>query len=385
MKFYFFHLMPWPYLPEDFREKYDSAWVTVPNELYDPELGHGLYHRYLDELEMAEGLGYDGICVNEHHQTAYGLMPSPNIMAAMLARRTKSIKIAIVGNALPLRDHPLRVAEEVAMLDVITGGRIISGFVRGTGSEYHSFSMNPTTSKERFREAHDLIIRAWTEPGPFHFYGKHYRFRYVNPWPKPLQDPHPPIWLPSQGSPDTIRMAAKHRYTYCQTYSDIARVKQSFDAMYEAAESFGYTANPEQIGWALPIYVAETDEQAHREARVHLEYFFHYLAHRTTDLYTPTGYVPPQARKKMIEKRTARFTMTYEELYEKRYFLIGSPQTVRQQLAEYSKELGVGTLIAFLHFGSLPHELTVKNLTLFAREVMPYFRKVGFADSAPAG
>ena len=124
MKFYFFHLMPWPDLPADFsdKSKHPSAWVTLSNRYYDPEKGHLLYNRYLDELEYAEKLGFDGVCVNEHHQNAYGTMPAPNIMAAALVRRTSRMKIAIVGNGLPLRDHPLRVAEEVAMLDVISGG-----------------------------------------------------------------------------------------------------------------------------------------------------------------------------------------------------------------------------------------------------------------------
>ncbi len=110
MKFYFFHLMPWPHLPDDFDEKYTSSWVTLPNEIYKPELGVGLYNRYLDELEYADQLGFDGICVNEHHQNAYGNMPSPNIMAAALVRRTRNAKIAILGNGLPLRGNPLRVA-----------------------------------------------------------------------------------------------------------------------------------------------------------------------------------------------------------------------------------------------------------------------------------
>src|SRR5690348_9031128 len=122
MKFYFFHLMPWPDLPADFDDKikHPSAWVTLSNQYYDPEKGHLLYNRYLDELEYAEKLGFDGACVNEHHQNAYGTMPAPNIVAATLVRRTKHMKIAMVGNGLPLRDHPLRVAEEVAMLDVIS-------------------------------------------------------------------------------------------------------------------------------------------------------------------------------------------------------------------------------------------------------------------------
>src|SRR2546429_503124 len=187
LEFHYFHLMPWPYLPADFDEKYDSAWVTLPNSIYDPVRGHELYNRYLDEIERADKLGWDSVSVNEHHQNAYGTMPSPNLMAAVLTQRVKRAKIGIVGNALPLHDDPLRVAEEIAMLDVISGGRIISGFVRGTGMEYYSYGVNPVHSRDRFYEAHDLTIRAWTEPGPFPFVGKHYRYRYVNPWPRPLQ------------------------------------------------------------------------------------------------------------------------------------------------------------------------------------------------------
>ncbi len=135
MVFYFFHLMPWPHLPDDFDTAHRSAWVTFSNKYYDPQRGHALYNRYLDELEHAEALGFDGICVNEHHQNAYGNMPSPNLIAACLARTTQRIKIAVVGNALPLYDHPIRVAEEMAMLDVISGGRMISGQVIGHGPE----------------------------------------------------------------------------------------------------------------------------------------------------------------------------------------------------------------------------------------------------------
>ncbi|HYD49992.1 MAG TPA: LLM class flavin-dependent oxidoreductase, partial [Terriglobales bacterium] len=138
VQFFYFHLMPWPFLPADFDRNHDSSWVTLSNRHYDPHRGGQLYNEYLDELEYAEQLGFDGLAVNEHHQTAYGTMPSPNLMAAALARRTSRAKIAILGNALPLREHPLRIAEEVAMLDVLSGGRIISGFVRGIGCEYLS-------------------------------------------------------------------------------------------------------------------------------------------------------------------------------------------------------------------------------------------------------
>jgi alkanesulfonate monooxygenase SsuD/methylene tetrahydromethanopterin reductase-like flavin-dependent oxidoreductase (luciferase family) len=248
IEFYYFHLMPWPHLPDDFDRRHRSAWVTLSNSIYDPRQGHVFYNEYLDEMELAEQLGYDGLGVNEHHQTAYGTMPSPNLMAAALVRRTKKAKIAILGNALPMRDHPLRVAEEIAMLDVMSGGRIISGFVRGIGCEYLSFGINPTDSRERFYEAHDLIVRAWTEDGPFAFEGKHYQVRYANIWPRPLQQPHPPIWLPSQGSTETIQWAAQRRYPFVSVFTSAAQTKRLVDEYKAAAEIAGYTAPPSQIG-----------------------------------------------------------------------------------------------------------------------------------------
>ena len=146
MQVYCFHLMPWAYLPEDFSQTHDTAWVTCPNTLYDPELGHPLYNRYLDELELADQLGSTASASTNIIRTAYGGMPSPNIMAACLARRTKQAKLVILGNVLTLYDHPQRVAEEIAMLDVITEGRVVSGMVVGTGMEYFSYngSIRPT-------------------------------------------------------------------------------------------------------------------------------------------------------------------------------------------------------------------------------------------------
>src|SRR5207245_6801532 len=132
MKFHSFHLMPYPDLPDDFAEKYRSVWVDVPSHLFDPERGHEAYNEYLDELEYAAAMGFDGICVNEHHQNAYGLMPSPNLMAAAMARRTNKAKIVVMGNSVALYNPPTRVAEEFAMLDVMPGGRLVAGFPVGT-------------------------------------------------------------------------------------------------------------------------------------------------------------------------------------------------------------------------------------------------------------
>src|SRR5439155_8715544 len=131
MKICFFHLMPYRFLPEDFEQRYRSVWVDVPHSLYDPEKTSELYHEYLDELEFAERSGFDGLCVNEHHNNAYGLMPSPNLMAATLTRRTSRAAIIVLGNSLAAYNPPLRVAEELAMLDLMSRGRLVAGFPVG--------------------------------------------------------------------------------------------------------------------------------------------------------------------------------------------------------------------------------------------------------------
>ena len=153
-----------------------------------------VYHEYLDQLEFAGQLGFDGICVNEHHANAYGLMPSPNLMAATLARRTTKPKIVIMGDSVALYNPPIRVAEELAMLDVISGGRIIAGFPVGSPMDtVYCMGANPATLREKYYEGVDLIMRAWCEKKVFSFNGKYNQLRYVNPWPRPLQDPHPPV------------------------------------------------------------------------------------------------------------------------------------------------------------------------------------------------
>src|SRR5262245_13455637 len=135
MKICWFHLMPYRFLPDDFERKYRSVWVDVPHHLYDAEKTQDLYHEFLDELEFAEAQGFDGLCVNEHHNNAYGLMPSPNIMAATLTRRTSQAAIVVLGNSLAAYNPPLRVAEEFAMLDLLSGGRLVAGFPVGTSMD----------------------------------------------------------------------------------------------------------------------------------------------------------------------------------------------------------------------------------------------------------
>ena len=307
-------------------------------------------------------------------------------MAALLVPRT-TCKIAILGNAISLRDHPLRVAEEIALLDVVSGGRIISGFVRGIGSEYHAFSLDPTQSRDRFYEAHDLIVKAWTEPGPFEWYGEHYKLRYVNPWPRPLQQPHPPVWSPSLGSNETIDWSARNHYTYLQTYTDMNTLRRVFGELKEATQKYGYEAPPEQIGWSLPIYVADTDEQAVAEA--------------TAAPRAPLQRRPPHAEAALLPRRLPHpggdgadhglevgprrgrhddRDADGEGLRRGRLPRHGP----RQQIEAVQKELGFGTLVANFHFATMPHEQFMSSLHLFADRVMPALRSLGAREPVGA-
>jgi alkanesulfonate monooxygenase SsuD/methylene tetrahydromethanopterin reductase-like flavin-dependent oxidoreductase (luciferase family) len=376
MKVFAFHLMPYAYLDMGYKDKYRSAWVVLPNSYFDPNKGHELYNRYLDELELIAELGFDGISVNEHHQNAYGLMPSPIVMASALARRTKTAKIAILGSAFCLREHPLTLAEEHAMLDVLTGGRLITGMVRGIGAEYYSMGANPAFSHERFHEAHDLVVQAWTRPGPFAFEGKHFHFEYVNVWPRPYQKPHPPIWCPSLGSTETIEWAAhpSRKYVYMQNYSPVASVARYLNMYRDTAQRlYGYTASSDQIGWAAPVYVAETDEKARAEAAPHIETLFNRLLRLPFEMLFPPGYLTANSLKSM---RSHKRSVTGQEhtvdtLIEQGIILCGSPDTVRKKLMDAHRLLGFQNFLGLLQFATLPRDLTENNIRLFAREVLP--------------
>jgi alkanesulfonate monooxygenase SsuD/methylene tetrahydromethanopterin reductase-like flavin-dependent oxidoreductase (luciferase family) len=385
MKVFAFHLMPYAHLDMGYKDQHRAAWVVLPNTYFDPKKGHELYNRYLDELELVAELGYDGVSVNEHHQNAYGLMPSPVVMAAALSRRTKNAKIAILGNAFCLREHPLTLAEEHAMIDCITGGRLISGMVRGIGAEYYSMGVNPSISHARFQEAHDLVVQAWTRPGPFAFEGKFYHFEYVNVWPRPYQQPHPPIWAPSTGSTETIEWAAhpSRRYVYLQAYSPTASVVRYLNYYRECAQKmYGYTASSDQIGWSTPVYVSDTDQKARDEAKAHIEVLFNRLLRLPFEMIFPPGYLSMKSLKNMRshKRSVSGQEHTVDTLIEQGIIVCGSPDTVRRQFMDTHRMLGFQNLLCLLQFGTLPRDLTEKNIRMFAKEVLPALQQLSDKD-----
>ena len=379
LEFYMFHLMPYPFIPPG--EDLESTWVTIPNSLLEPKVATKVYREYLEQLVACEKLGYDGIIVNEHHQNAFGTINAPNVWAGYLAAKTEHIRIGVIGNALPLHANPLRVAEEIAMLDVITGGRIISGHVRGMGAEYHSSGMDPTLSKGRFWEAHDLILEAWQNDGPFTWQGEHYDVEHVNPWPRPVQTPHPPVWMPGTGSTETIDEVAKRKFSYMQTTTSNWITKKSFATFKQTCEEkYGYTHDPMQLGRVVPTYVAETDEQARREFMPHAMWFFRTGLKIPMHHLMPPGYNTGAAMLRTIKGRAAAgvknfWEMDYDELIDLGYIVVGSPETVIEKYEQQQQEYGLGMAVsAGGHLGTMPHWMVMKNMQIFAEEVIPHFR-----------
>src|SRR5258705_6205582 len=349
------HRMPYRPLDMPERRKYNSAGVVLRNTLYDPKQGADEYQSYINQLVYAEKLGFDVIAVNEHHQTAYGLMPAPNLIASNLIARTSKAKIAIIGRALPMVNNPVNIAEEFAMLDNLSRGRIITGFVRGIGNEYHSTGINPFFSHERYQEAHDLIVQAWTKPGPSSFEGEHYNVRYVNLWPRPYQTPHPPIWIPSMGSSETIKWAAapERKYPFLVTFSGRDLVARYLNLYREEARQYGYVASSDQVGFASPVYVADTDERAREEAKAGIESLSTDSLATPFQMLLPPGYMSLQSMKNTMRMRKAlgaQKRLSIDELMASGTVVVGSPRTVRDQLSRLRDETNAGKLVTMLQF-----------------------------------
>ena len=383
MKINFFHLMPYKALPEDFAEKHRSAWVDLPNENFDPALGAKYYHEYLDELEFADKLGFDGICVNEHHSNAYGLMPSPNLMASTLARTTRRSALVVLGNSLGLYQPSHRVAEEMAMIDVMSGGRLVAGFPVGTSMDTNfSYGQNPVTIRERHTEAHDLIMKAWTEREPFAFNGKYNKLRYVNVWPRPMQQPRPPVWVPGSGSLETWNWVLERDYVYCYLiYTGWLRGRRTAQGFRDRAVEMGVDDNPYRMGFLQMVGVSETDEQAEAEYFPHVKYFYEKMI-RIYRQFSAPGYrsietMRASATRELLEEQASlQKVETWQDYLDAGYIIAGSPDTVKKQLRKAIEELRIGHLMTLLQIGSMPRHQAMKNMELFAKEVMPGLKDI---------
>lgn len=383
MKFTWFNLVSWPYLPDDFKEKYKSVWVDISPTMFDPVKAHPFYNEQLDLLEYAEQVGFDAMGVNEHHANAYGMMPSPNIMAAALARRTSRAGLMVLGDSIALYNPPVRVAEEFAMLDVISGGRLIAGFPVGSSMDTnYVYGQIPALTREKYYEAYDLIMRAWKEDEPFAFNGRYTKLRYVNCWPKPIQNP-PPIHIPGGGSVETYDFCINNDHTYWYlSYTGYERARALMKQFWDRVPELGADDSPYRAGFAQVVCVAETDEEAEKLYKDHVSYFYNRCLHIHPGFADAPGYRTVKTIKSgALSQYTSNAlleaqNLSWKELIDERYVIAGSPETVRQQMEELIKVLRVGHVIVLQQIGDMPAEKTKYSTKLFAEKVMPHLKKL---------
>jgi alkanesulfonate monooxygenase SsuD/methylene tetrahydromethanopterin reductase-like flavin-dependent oxidoreductase (luciferase family) len=378
MRAYHFTEMPYPFVAPEVEKEVRSARVVVPNKYCDPKVAADLYNRYLDEYEYADELGLD-IMLNEHHQTMTCMDAVVPISAGALARRTKNAKIAIVGSPLAHRDNPVRIAEEIAMLDCISRGRIISGFVRGVPTEVQPANSNPAQNRARFEEAHDLVVKAWTTPEPFHWEGKFWHYRYVNVWPRTYQQPHPPIWI-TGSSVENVGWVADHQYVFACFLTPYDWTEKLITTYKARCEERGFAEpGPDRFAYLALTYVGETDEQAQEDAKELLWYLYR---ERHPQFNAPPGYVPVQAAAKIYLGASKPYRDSFEGLQEKGIVIAGNPDTVIKKMKYLHERCNIGHMLMMNQAGFMTHEKTCRNLELFAKEVYPAIRDLGEPTAA---
>ncbi len=383
MKFTWFNLMPWQDLPDDFREKHRSVWVDIDSRLFDPERANHLYNEYMDLLEYSSTLGFDGIGVNEHHQNGYGIMPSPNLIAASLARRTKDVGLVVLGNSIALYNPPVRVAEEFAMLDCISGGRLVAGFPVGTSMDTnYCYGQIPALTREKYNEAHELIKRAWSEPDPFAFNGRYNKLRHVNIWPRPIQK-NMPVHIPGGGSVETYDFCIDNTYSYSYlSFSGYIRAKALLQGYWDrVAERNAPDTSPYRAGFAQTICVADTDEEAERLYSEHVSYFYNRCLHVYGGFADAPGYrtiktIQSGALSQYAPPTGGYGHLSWKDLIEQGHVIAGSPETVRQRMEELIKGLHVGNIFCLMHVGNMPKDKCMYSTKLFAEKVMPHLRNM---------
>ena len=380
MKVCMFHLMPYRDLPADFGERYESAYLDpVWFDVADPDKVGEYYNATLDEMIHAANAGMHGLCTNQHHQNVYGFMANPSLMGSVLARATQGKDVAIVqiGSTLPSTNPPTRIAEEYAMLDCLSGGRLVAGFPTGLPADATiSNGVVPVEQRERYREALELVKKAWSAREAFAWNGRHYQLPVVNLWPRPIQQPAPPIWIPGSGISSTAEYVIDHDHCFAfLSYFGMKNATAVAERYWQTVAARGRDENPFRLTFLQLVGVAETDAEAEQYA-AHTEYFFHKLLANPSHYQAIPGCLEHDALVRMLQgsgrEAVDLRSLKFKDFRERGFIVTGSPKTVREQLLEGAKRLKTGHLLTLLHFGSMPTELCKRNIDLFSREVLPH-------------
>ena len=374
---FWFSEQPYGPVTDQDLEKYDSGRLGFPNTHFDPEKAVVLYNQYHEQYSWADEVGFDGIMSNEHHSSYWCMKPSVNLDAAVICKVTKNVRIAILGNVIALND-PIKMAEEIAMLDCFSGGRIISGFVRGTAVESLQGGIDPTENRARFEEAHDLILKCWTTPGPFRWDGQYFPRRVVNPWVMPMQKPHPEIWFPGLGSPESVVWAARRQHPYMNQGARLDTTEWLRNIYIDTAKEVGFEAGPQHFGYTIKALVADTDAKAQEIGRTFL-WTENHRNRGPIEHSDPPGYQSREAVQILRKGPGAGAfgqRLNYEELQEINSIVVGSPDTVVAKLSEVINRLNPGYLHIYGNEGNMAHQDVMRSIELMGNEVIPALHEI---------
>ena len=382
MQFTHTHFMPYTGVTEAAKD-----W-PVPNKLCDGDLAATLWEQYIEDKVYAEECGFDWMGSNEHHFSPYGMMPNPNLVGAILADRTETARIVQTGNLVPIT-NPIRIAEEYALLDVASRGRLVAGFMRGIPHEYVAYNVAADESYNRMEEAVELILKCWTEPEPFGWEGEFYQYRAVSVWPRPIQKPHPPIVI-SVSTERSARIAAKFKAIagiLALTSFDDAR--KTMDRYRDYARQAGWEPTAEHFTTGANCCIAPTYEEAKAHLEPSIEYFFGTLG---GGIRTAQKIVIQKTRyfgsAEELEERKKTFVnmrqggLSFDERVEAGLVICGTPEMAIEQIKRFHKELDIVHMGLHCNIGNMPREVGRRTMAYLRDEVFPAVRHLGTEGAA---
>src|ERR1700674_574822 len=411
MKVGYFTERPARWVPEEAILR-NGGHFGVSNSYFDRERAAEDYNYFIDENLYAEELGFDIVALNEHHGNPFCMGSVMNVEAGILARLTKKAHILLIGNPLPVLKHPLRMAEELAEIDLISRGRLVTGWVRGAGSEQFFNNANPAYNREMFNEAHDFIVQAWTRPGPWRYEGKHFHYRHVNPWALAYQKPPPPMWIPGTLSPETVQWCAEQRYPYIGLGTPLIPTCDLWDFYADEAARLGYQAGPENFDYMIATVLAETEEKAQTLAEGFV-YGGGQNAFSAPQYTMPPGYNSKPAIRILAKQQTSAWlgisgekvreqmqgadaaALDYAEIRRKLHaallrgqqnmqVIVGTPETFIPKIKTIMSVLRIGIFIILSIQGPVADDDRRTSMRLFADDVIPalkaHAKEIGILD-----
>jgi len=317
------------------------------------------------------------VMLNEHHQTATCVDPAAPLVLAALARVTKKARLLILGNPIANRRQPVRVAEEMAMADVLSRGRVEVGFVRGVPWEVAAANSNPVRMNERHWEALDLIIKAWTaHDGPVSHEGRFFHHRMINIWPRPYQQPHPPIWVSTTSASGAARVGSRGfvQATFLTGYDGTRAVFDGYRKGWREAGR-GSAVPLDRLAYAALVYTAPSEAEARNGAEKLMWYI---TANKIVPQFTyPPGYVQIRTAVDVMRGRASPLSHfgeapTVDNAIKSGLMMAGTPDQVVKQIKKiYDYVGGFGHILLMGQAGFLDHQETVLGIKTFAREVYP--------------